>query len=510
MNKATNWGWIFLLAIGMAFPVQAVEIALWNSIGADPLAGNYAPLSQDGNVSVSNLVAGVALQRSGSSPAASTFAAAGYSTASSNEAMTAGHYWETSIKANTGFALVLDTIQFRLRSSGSWPKTSQWAYSLNGSSYTWLVPTNAVIDSYANDRYVTLTDISALQNATNRIWFRMYAWGGTNTPTSWGSFGKTNVLIFSGTVVSLTGSPVVNFNPNTNASVHVSNVLDVAVALSPSGSGIQQWWVTPTPAGTTNFSAGTFHFTPAAADEGGTFTLNVLATNAYGATTGSLAIAVTEYLPPGSYEITFENTGETKTSYNLGTVTLNGRPWIMDQAVIGTSDSDVKIGARAARFGSFYPAIMTSSNTLLPAGLGVVSFLYAQYATSNETPAGAELVVEVATNSAAGDWLEVGRVDANGVTSLTAYETAVRVNQPMYVRIRTDYHEGVGQVNVDNIVVRPYAAATHTAYEQYLLNYNVTPGDAGTAEGEDWDGDGATNLQEFNALTNPYDPSSHP
>ena len=66
------------------------------------------------------------------------------------------------------------------------------------------------------------------------------------------------------------------------------------------------------------------------------------------------------------------------------------------------------------------------------------------------------------------------------------------------------------QANIDNIVIMPYQAFTNTAYEQYLRSYNVTPGDSGTAPGEDWDGDGVSNTNEFNALTNPYDAASHP
>lgn len=506
MNKATNWGWIFLLAIGIAFPVQADELALWNSIGADQLAGNYIPLSQDSNVTVSNLVAGAALIRSGS-PASDVFAAAGYSTTSSNGAMTAGHYWETSLKANSGYALLFDTIQYRMRSPTSGPKVSQWAYSTNGTSFIWLLPTNAVINSYGNDKYVTLSDVGALQNTTNRIWFRAYAWGGGTASDSWGVFGRTNVLIFSGTVLSLTGVPIVTFSPNTNARVHVSNTLDVAVTVLPTGSDIQSWSVDPTPAGATSFSAGTFHFTPAASDDGGTFTLSMTATNAYGASTGQLPIAVAEYLPPGSYEITFDNAGETKTGWDVGAVTLNGRVWFMDEAIIGTSTDDRKIGLRSARFGNYYQATMVSSNTMLSNGLGQISFLYAQYGGNDS---GVPLVVEASTNSTTGEWLEIGRVDANGVTNLTQYQTNFYLSQPMYVRIRTEYVDGVGQANVDNIVFMPYQAPTNTSYEQYLRQYNVTPGDAGTAEGEDWDGDGATNLQEFNALTNPYDPLSHP
>lgn len=507
MNKTTMWRWILLLGTGMAWSAQAEELALWNSMGADPLAGTYAPLTQSGNVTVSNLVASANLTRSGS-PAANTFAAAGYVAADAASAKTAGLFWETSIKPNAGYALQYDSIRYRFRRSGTGPPTSQWAYSTNGTTFAWLEPSNSVTDSYVNDKDVALSGVAVLQNTTNRIWFRMYAWGTTNSG-GWGVYGRTNVVIFSGTPIALAGAPTIGFNPGNNVQVHVSNTLNVAVSAQPTGSGVKQWSVDPVPAGATSFSGGAFHFTPAAPDEDGTFTLTVVATNAYGTTTGTLGIAVTDYMPPGSLEITFDNAGEVKTSYDVGSVTLSGQIWVLDQARIGDTESDVKNGLRAARMGSYYPAFMTSSNKLLSAGLGTISFLYAQYGGGG---AGAELVVEVATDVAADDWLEVGRVNANGVTALTKYETVVGVQQPMYVRIRTVFAPGVGQVNLDNIVIAPYQAPVWTAYEQYLRQYNVTPGDSGTAEGEDWDGDGSTNLQEFNAVpkTNPYDVLSHP
>lgn len=505
MNKATFLGWAIMLWGGMVLSGWADEIALWNSTGADPLVGTYAPQSQDANVVVSNLVAGASLGRSGS-PASNTFAAAGYTATSSNGAMTAGHYWETSIKANAGYAIVFDSIQYRFRRSGTGPPASQWAYSTNGTTYVWMQPSNAVVDSYSNDKTTPLSGIAALQNATNRIWFRMYAWGASSA-SGWGVYGRTNVLIFSGTVLSLTGDPTVIFNPGSGVSVHVSNTLEVAVTAKPAGSGIKQWSMDPSPSGATSLVGGTFQFTPAAADEDGVFVLSVVATNAYGTSTGTLDIAVTEYLPPGSLEITFENDGEVKTSYDPAPVTLSGQVWIMDQARIGDEANDVKIGARAARFGSLYPAFMTSSNKLLPAGLGTISFLYAKYAGSTN---GAELVVEVAADAAAGDWSEVGRVDANGVTSLTSYQTDISVSEPVYLRIRNEFVSDIGQVNVDNIVLTPYQTPSYSAYEQYLLQYNVTPGDSGTATNENWDGDEFTNQQEFDADTNPYDETSHP
>jgi len=315
-----------------------------------------------------------------------------------------------------------------------------------------------------------------------------------------------NTLKILGTAMSLTGPPVVGFVPGSGVQVHVSNTLEVAVSVLPTGT-ITDWWLDPVPGGSYNLAGSTFTFTPVAADDGGTHTLSVVASNAYGVSTGTLDIAVTAYLPPGTMEITFENDGEIKSSYNLGSVTLSGEVWIMDQARIGDTAEDVKLGSRAACFGSFYPAYMVSSNKLLPAGLGSISFLYAQYGGDETAEA---LLVEVASDAENGPWLGVGRVDANGITVLTPFEATVEVNEPMYVRIRTDYVPDLGRVNVDNIIITPYQTPSYSDYEAFLLQYNVTPGDPGTAPDEDWDGDGYSNTNEFDNLTNPYDADHHP
>ncbi|MGD9611991.1 MAG: hypothetical protein AB7V22_03730 [Kiritimatiellia bacterium] len=482
-----------MTAWGLATAGLAANLGAW-ALTADGTGTTEEP----GKVTVGNFVggSGVSVITYGTS--------GGYANQwTTGSTVDANDYFEVSVAPQTGYGLVISGIDYSERRSSTGIREFQVRVSTNNFASYAVLATNAVPDN-DSERTYSIADLSLSVAEGQTFKLRFYGYSAEGSGGNWRI--NDNSLKIVGTAMSLTGPPVFSFSPGSGVQVHVSNTLEVAVSILPSGT-VTRWWVDPTPAGTTNYAGGIFSYTPFAADFGGTNRLYMVASNAYGVSTGTLDIAVTEYLPPGTVEITFENAGEVKTSYDLGAVVLSGETWIMDQARIGDSALDLKIGARAACFGSYYPASMTSSNKLMPAGIGSISFLYAQYAGDDSAEA---LVVEVAADLEAGDWLNVGRVDPNGVSELTQFTTVVNIKQPMYVRIRTDYVPGLGRANFDNIVITPYAAPSYSAYEQYLLQYNVTPGDAGTAPGEDWDGDGASNTNEFTAGSNPYDPASVP
>lgn len=598
-------GLAILLVAGMPGAAQAEELARWNSSGSVPLAGTYAPTSQHASVMVSNLVASSSLRRDGSSPAGNTFAAAGYAATSSNSAMASNHYWETVIMPNEGYSVSFETIQFRMRSSGSGPKTSQWAYSLDGISFTWLLPTNAVVDSYTNDKEVPLAAIGALQGTTSRVWFRAYAWGGTAANNAWGVFGRDDVLTFSGAVES-TGPvpPTVSFNPSGPQSIAVSNELALAVSATPAGSGIQSWSMLPAYSGAASLISGAFSFTPAGADDGEIFTLSVIATNTVGTTTGQVAITVTAYEPPvpvvtfhpagpygimatetqrlgvavtpagsgiSSWELTPSNYAGTATligtnftfttaegdgpeTYTLSVVatnvhgattgtatitvsqfipapppgsdmvdfedapnkgtyapavhTLSGRSWLLGGAT-SIEAGDKKFGERALRIRCNVTddPIKLRSETPFANGIEYVSFWYASY--GNDSGNMPKISVQISTSLESG-WITLDTIDSGTATVLTSHTVEVMVKEPVYFRLWAPQAGTGNRANIDNITIAPYVAPT--GYEAFLLKYNVTPGDPGTAPGDDLDGDGWTNQQEYEALpqTNPYDPDSHP
>ena len=464
------------------------------------------------------------------------------------------------------------------------------------------------------------------EGATSNALTDVIAFTPTNNPISGSIVGRTNNLLSStrfvkfiyvtraagnvgidGIRIAGPAAPTVSFNPNGTTNAPVSNQFTMAVTIAPSGAGMQSWSMLPAYAGPASLTGGTFSFTPAAGDNGKTFTLSVIATNSMGTTTGTATIAVTPYVPPvpvisfspaapysimatytqklgigitpagsgisewtllpsnyagsatlvgtnftfttaqadgpatytftvlatnsfgtttgtadiivgtyvppppaGAYICTFED--GTKTGYASGDVTMSNKTWNLTGILIGSDALDLKIGSKAARL-KYDPTdgeeTMTLLETVMSNGVGRVSFWYGPYGSHGTNAP--NLAIEISDSLASG-WVEVGAADAGAVSVLTYYSADVYVSSPVYVRIRAKSGTKDRSANFDNITITPYAAPSYSAYEQYLLQYNVTPGDAGTAPGEDWDGDNVSNSNEFMALpqTNPYDPASAP
>ena len=346
----------------------------------------------------------------------------------------------------------------------------------------------------------------------------------TFTPAS-GDNGKTFTLsvIATNSVGTTTGTasivvtayvppvPVITFSPAAPYSIMATETQRLGIGVAPAGSGIQSWGLLPTYSGAASLVGTNFSFITAQADGPSNYTLSVIATNVYGATTGTASIAVTAYVPPpppGSVVVDFED-GPSKTQYNTTTNTMSGRSWLLS-GVIGTLDNDKKFDLKALRIrcNSGDNEIKLGSLTPFTNGIDSITLWFASYGTdgTNNMP---QVSIEISTNLDTG-WITLDTFDTGSATSLVFRATEVKVREPVYFRLRAPQAGTDKRANIDNITISPYVAAT--GYNAFLLQYNVTPGDSGTAEGEDWDGDGWTNLQEFNAFpqTNPYDAASHP
>jgi hypothetical protein len=370
------------------------------------------------------------------------------------------------------------------------------------------------------------------------------------------------------------GAPTVSFNPNGTTNAPVSNQFTMAVTIAPSGAGMQSWSLLPAYAGPASLTGGTFTFTPAAGDNGKTFTLSVIATNSIGTTTGTATIAVTPYVAPvpviafspaaptaswrliprnwasaspppaaafrigpccpatyagtatlvgtnftfttaqadgpatyvftvlatnsfgtttgtaeifvgtyvppppaGAYICTFED--GTKTGYASGDVTMSKQDVEPDGHPDRHRCARLKIGSKAARL-KYDPTdgeeTMTLLETAMSNGVGKVAFWYGPYGSHGTNAP--TLAIEISDSLASG-WVEVGAVDAGAVSVLTYYSADVYVSSPVYVRIRAKRGVKDRSANFDNIMITPYVAPSYSAYEQYLLQYNVTPGTRG-------------------------------
>lgn len=304
--------------------------------------------------------------------------------------------------------------------------------------------------------------------------------------------------------------PVVTFSPAGPYGIMATQTQKLGVAVSPAGSGITGWTLLPSNyAGTAALAGTNFTFATAEADGPATYVLAVTATNVHGTRTGTAEIAVSEYVPappPGSVVVDFED-APNKVDYGMATNTLSGRSWLNSGAT-SIEANDKKFGTRALRIraNDTHNPIKLSSRTPFSSGIQSITLWYASY--GNDGPSKMPQVsIQISTNLETG-WITVDTFDTGATNVLTPRHNEINVKEPVYFRLWAPSVGSDERANIDNIVIAPYVTAT--GYDAFLLQYNATPGDPGTAEGDDLDGDGFTNLQEYTAGTNPYDEAVHP
>ena len=501
-------------ALALAAAVRAETLATWplnNTLAGTTTLTDALTV---GDVTAGSSVGSLSLSKNG-------YVGNGWAGTSLND----NAYYQFAVTASEDYSLKLADLTVTFGGSKTGPAQCEIRYSLNGTSWTKVA--NPVL-SPPSETHHTI-DCSAITVPGGRtLTIRIHAWGASG---SGGTFriGCGDPMTLTGTAIGTKLPPTIIF-PTAAESVAVSNELSVAIGVQPAGSGIKSWSFAPSPTGAYSLSGTTFAFTPAAADEGSTFALTVIATNSYGGATNILPVTVTEYVPAGAWMTGFENEKDPDNPKSPVDWDIGGRTWSIQQLAFSGQTAQgaelPKVGARACVFGSYNPAFMVSADKMLDAnhGCGSVSFLYAEYPGESEPCQ--PIVVEVATDLASGDWMEIGRVNPSGVTTPEKATFDILSSDPVYLRIRTEYVNKSGRVCIDQLTVLPYSRPQWTDFEQYLLRYNVTPGDPGCAsenvwaEGEtatsyktdDFDEDGYSNWAEFNAnpQTNPYDKTSHP
>lgn len=517
MNAPRLLSFAAAAALALAAAARAETLATWSLSNT---AEGTTTLAEA--LSVGDVTAGSAVKLNSPPVSGKGMGASGWPTTAS---LNANAYYQFTITATADYYLNPGELAMNFRSTKEGPAKAEVRWSTNGTS--WASAGSFDVPQDGNDKGHPFTaDLTGVTVGSGKtLTVRIYAW---SAKTAGGTFriGNSYAMTLAGNAIGTKLPPTIVF-PSDAVSVALSNTLTVAIDVLPDG-GIKSWTFEPTPAGTRSLANKTFTFKPAAADVGKTFTLSVTATNSHGESSASLPVAVTEYVPEGAWATGFE-TGKDPNNASTNWV-VDGRTWSIQQLSFSDKADLPKVGSRACVFGSYNEAYMVSADKMLDAnhGCGSVSFLYGEYPESPDSGSGPcqPIVVEIATDLASGNWMEVGRVNPAGATTLQKATFDILSREPVHLRIRTEYVNKSARVCIDQLTVLPYALPVRTAFEQYLLDHNVTPGDPGCAsetvwaEGEDansyktddFDEDGYPNWTEFNAnpRTNPYDKTSHP
>lgn len=172
----------------------------------------------------------------------------------------------------------------------------------------------------------------------------------------------------------------------------------------------------------------------------------------------------------GQYFVDFEGDGESKGSYALGTITLSGLEWEMEEAMTGTLANDWKNGVRSARlrgYGSSRIEMLQNKTN----GIGIISFYYRRYGTDTQV----DWRVEYSTNDGV-DWIQIGDDFTAPVTDDVQFFSE-EVNECGDIRVRikraTETGGTLRRLNIDDITISDCVSGDLLIDELLGLNYLV-------------------------------------
>ena len=282
-NVLLFWSFVILLFLmpGKGFG----QIAAWD------FAGLTSPASATATTFNANLVtassANTITRGAGAvaSSASNSFRTTGFQ--NNGIATTNTDYFQVTLTATTGFALSLSTIDARFGGTSTFfaspGVTSQFAYSLNGSTFTLIG--SPVQSTSLTMTQINLSGITALQNvaAGTTVTLRYYASGQTTTG-GWGFLSAatagTNGLAIGGTVASTT--PTVNLSVSANAATASETSATVVTVTATSTAPVTGSQTVNVAVTGTNITAGDYALSNA--------TITILS----GATTGSVTFTVVD------------------------------------------------------------------------------------------------------------------------------------------------------------------------------------------------------------------------
>lgn len=169
-----------------------------------------------------------------------------------------------------------------------------------------------------------------------------------------------------------------------------------------------------------------------------------------------------EQIVDGEYTANFETV--TKNQFSDGTISINGVSWLFSNALIGSSDGDMKFDERSARLRhqTDKPARIEMLGDKTN-GLGTVQFYYSRSDFNEDRqPTSPIFVVEYSTDQGE-KWHQLGeKIDLDGVNQLTLFEESVNTTKNGRIRIKSISGSDGRRFNIDNLFIGNYEQ-THLA-----------------------------------------------
>lgn len=346
-----------------------------------------------------------------------------------------------------------------------------------------------------NSNTVAVTGLTA----STTYWFRVYEYNGsgastkyltstgTNNPNSQATSAPAPLITVS--TATLTGFTYVQgAGPSSEQTFTVSGTNlthNISIAASTnyeisltSGSG----YTTPivlTQSGGTVVST-TIYVRLKAGLSAGSYNSEVITATSTGASDKTVTCSGSVTIPPPSgYFVDFEGTGETKTVYGSGTVTLSGLSWDMTEVLIGTDAADWKNGSRSARMRGYGTSAMTMTANKI-GGAGIISFSYRRYGTDSQV----DWKVEYSTNDGT-NWTQIGSVfTAPSTDVVQVFSEELNIASNMRIRIKRHTETGAtnARLNIDDISITHFSNPTFTGSgnwtETARWSTGVVPGSA--------------------------------
>lgn len=450
-RKTAMCALVSLLAASLS---QADTLASWNiNSNATAFVGNVqAATYKDGAIASAalSLGGGVTAKNTGNTFGGDHFDYTKDVTTTFDTAKENGDYLQIGLTVANRHAITPDQLSYNIRRTGTGPSNFRWVYSIDGGTTLTTIggeETPSTTTEAGNAYTLDLSPIGKLDAGTE-LQLRIVAWGaGGATGTFF--FNKQGVT-FTGTPEEVAGGEPIPLSISVEDFGTIYAGKNSSVALTYSGDNAQLAITADTEiAGTTNYVDGVFHFTPAAADIGKTFTFTAAVSDSTGVNQPvSDTFTATVIARPWLED--FEKAGHNSYYTAATEIEETEATWCGTNFMVNATDNDGHTGVRAAVFraGDGYIEMTTAKEN----GAGSISFWHGIRANAAQS-ATASIVVKVSNNGGA-TW-DAYTSDAIPVSHAFEETTLENVNVGGNVLLRFDVTCS-HFASIDDILVTDY------------------------------------------------------